>query len=163
MQANSNHSQKLGQSRWEGNQRGSGIKNDASVVKLSCSIAKGNGIKIKLPVRLASQWDLGHLASIVGLVNTTEHSLRLVTLIVGVTKEERDYWLIEETLIDHTVEWWDDLVNTDGVVSKTHDAIKSSECKGEARLLGSFGKVLVLDFDVTNLNNVLRNETAQAT
>jgi len=99
----------------------------------------------------------------VSLVDTAKHSLGLVALIVRIAKEERDNWLIEETLVDHAVEWRDNFVDTDGVVAKTHDAVKSPECKSEAGLLGSLGKVLVLYFDVTNLKGVLRNETAQAT
>lgn len=95
------------------------------------------------------------------LVDSTKHGLRLVTLVIGVTQIEGDYWLVKETLVNHTVERRHDLVDTDGIIAETHDPIETTKCEGKARLFGGFGKVLVFNLDIPDLDCVLRDEAAQ--
>lgn len=150
------YSQKLSQGGRKSNQRSSSVQDNTSVVKLSRCVTKSDGIKVNLPVCLASQRDLGHLASVVSLVHATKHSLRFIALtVVGVAKVEGDDRLIKKALVNHVVEGWNDLVDADGIIAETHDSIKATEGKRKARLLSSFSKVLVLDLDVADLDGVL--------
>lgn len=153
--------EELSKGRWESDERSSGVKYNASVIELSSGVTEGDRIKINLPVCLTSQWDLSDLAGVVVLVDTTEDGLGLITLaVVGISKVESKDWLIQELLVDHVVEWRWDLVDGDGVETKTQDTIESAESKGKTWLLGSFGEDLVLDFEVTNGHGILGNETA---
>jgi hypothetical protein len=65
-------------------------------------------------------------------------------------------------LVDKVVERWWDLVDGDGVVSKTEDAIKSTEGESQTGLLGSFSEELILDLEVTDGDDILGDESAQA-
>ena len=143
--------EKLSEGGWESDERSSGVKYNTSVVKLSGGIAEGNCIKVNLPIGLASQWDLCDLASEVIFVDSTEDGLRLVTLtVIGVSEVESEDWLVQELLVDHVVERRWDLVNGDGIETKTQDTVKSTEGKGKTWLLGSFGEDLVLDLQITD-------------
>jgi len=154
--------QELSKSRWKSDKRSSCVKYNTGVLKLGSVIAESNGIKINFPVRLASQWDTGNLASIVVLVDTTESSLRLVTLaIVGIAEVESKHWLIQQTLLDHIVKWRRDLVNRDGIESEAQDAIESTKGKSQTWLLGSFGEDLVLDLEISDGHHILRHKTAE--
>jgi len=154
--------EELSKSGWESNEGSSGVKNDTRALELSSRVTEGNGIKINLPVGLASQWDGGDLASVVVLVDTPEGSLRLVTLSIGISEVESKDLLVQKTLINHVVEWRWDLVNGDGIESKTQNTIESAKGKGKTWLLGSFGEDLVLDLEVPDGHNILGNESAQA-
>ena len=154
--------QELGDSGRKGNEGCSGVKDDTSVVHLSGLLAEGDGIKVDLPVGLAPQWDLGELARVVALIDTTESGNGLLTL-VGVAEVEGEDGLVQQTLIEHVVEGRNDLVDGDGVVAKTHDTVEAAKGKGKAGLRGSLGKVLVLDLQVANLEDIVGNEAAELT
>lgn len=153
--------QKLSKSSWESDEGSSSVQDNTSSLERSLRLAEGDSIEINLPVSLASQWDVGQLAGEVVLVDATEGSLRVVS-ILGVAKVESENGLIQETLLNHVVEWWGNLVDGDGVISKTKDTIETAECESKTWLLSSLSEKLVLDLQVTNCHGILRNETAKA-
>ena len=155
--------QELSKSRGQSNERGTGIKDDTSVVKLGNAVTESNSIQVNLPVGLAAEGDLDELASVVVLVDTTEGSLGVIALLVGVTQVEGEDRLIQEALVQHVVKGRDHLVNRDGVITQTQNTIESAEGKGQSRLASSLSEVLLLDLQVADLQSILRDETAQAT
>ena len=156
------YSHELGQGGGKGNERSSGIENDARIIELSSLAAEADGIEVDLPVGLAPQWDLGHLASVVRLVDATEDDLGFITLGVGVTEIEGENLLVHEFLINHLVEGRHDLVDADGIVAETEDAIKPTEGKSKTGLFGGLGEVLLLNGEIANGDGVLRHDSAQA-
>ena len=154
--------EKLSEGGWESNEGGSSVKNDTSVVELSSRVTKRNSIEVNLPIGLASQWDLGQLSSEVILVDTTEDSFRLITLIIGVTKVEGENRLVQETLVDHTIERRNDLVDGDGIISETQNTVESAEGESKTGFLGSFSEDLVLDLEIANSHMVLGDKSAKA-
>lgn len=154
--------QQLSHGGGQGNERGTSVQNDTSVLKFSNVVAKGNGVELNLPVRLAAERDLDQLTSVVALVDTTKGSDRVITILVGIAKVESEHRLIHELLVDHVIEGRDHLVHGDGIIAKAENTIKATEGKSQTRLIGSFGEVLSLDLQVTNLEGVLRHEAAQA-
>lgn len=154
--------EELSHGGWEGNERGSGVEDDTSVLKLSSVRTEGNGIQINLPVSLTSQRDGGDVASVVRLVDATENSLRLILLtILGVAEIESEDGFVKKILLDHVVEWRRDLVDGDGVVSETKNAIESTEGKSKTGFLSRFSEKLVLDLNITNGHDVLGDKAAQ--
>lgn len=151
--------EELGELRWESNEGSSGVKNGASVVHGSLLLSELDSVELNLPVGLSAEWEFDELARVVRLIDTTEGNLRLV---VGVTEVEREDSLIELALVDKVVEWWDNLVDGDGVVSKTHDTVEATESKSQTWLLSSLSEVLLFDGEVANGDGVLGDETAQA-
>lgn len=152
--------QKLSDGGGKSNEGCAGIQDDTSVVHLSGLVAEGDGIKVNLPVGLAPQGNLGQLASVVALINTTKGSLGFLVL-VGVAKVEGENRLVQKTLVEHVVEGRHDAVDTDGVVAKAHDAVEPAEGKSEARLRGGLGEVLVLHLEVANLEDIVGDEAAE--
>jgi len=144
---------------WEGNERGSGVKDDAGVLQLGSRIAEADRVEVNLPVSLASQGDLDQFAGVVALVGPAEDGLGLG---LGITEVESENRVIQKTLVDHVVEGRGDLVDGDGVVSQTQDAVESTKGKGKTGLLGGLGEELVLDLEVTNGHDIAGNESAQA-
>ena len=61
------------------------------------------------------------------LVDTTEHGLGLITLVVGIAEIEGDHGFIDKLLVNHLVEGRHDLVDADGVEGKAHDSIETAE------------------------------------
>ena len=59
----------------------------------------------------------------------------------------------------HVVEWRDDVVDRDGVISHAKDTVKFPESEGETGLLRGFGKFLLLDREVADADGVLRDES----
>jgi hypothetical protein len=155
--------QQLSKSAGEGNERSAGVEDGTHVVELGALLAEGNGVKVNLPVSLTSKGELGELASVVVLVDTTEDGLGLGLLVVGVTEVEGEDGLVEQVLGDHLVEGRRDLVDTDGIVTQTEDTVESAESESKTRLLGGLTKELVLDLDVTNLDSVLGDVTLNGT
>lgn len=146
--------QKLGEGAGECNERSTGVQNGTGRVNLSSLVAKGDGIKVDLPVGFPAERDLGHLSGVVLLVNSTEDSLRLVT-VVGVAQVESKHRLVEQTLVNHVVKRRGDAVHRDGVIAKPHDAVKTAEGEGKTRFRGCLSEELVLDLQITNLDGVL--------
>lgn len=146
----------------KGNEGCAGVKDDTSVVHLSSLLAESDGIEINLPVGLAPQWDLGHLAGVVALVNSTEGGNGLLAR-VGIAEVEGEDGLVKETLVEHVVEGGNDFVNGDGVVTETHDAVEPAKGKGKTGLRGRLGEVLVLDLEVPNLEDIVGDEAAKLT
>lgn len=149
--------QEISKSAGESDEGSTGVKNGTGSLELGGLIAKSDGIKVNLPVSLAAERDLGHRTSVVVLVDTTKHGLRLGLLVVGITEVEREDGLVKQTLVDGRVERWDDTVDTDGVVSKTKDTVETAKGKGKTGLFGGFAEELVLDLEVTDLDGVLGN------
>lgn len=154
--------QQLGHGGGQGNEGGTSVQNDTSVLKFSNVVAKGNGVEFDLPVGLAAERDLDQLASVVALVDTTKGSDGVIAILVGVAKVESEHRLIHELLVDHVIEGRNHLVHGDGIIAKAENTIKATEGKSQTRLIGSFGEVLSLDLQVTDLEGVLRHEAAQA-
>lgn len=151
--------QELGQSAGEDIEGGTSVKNGTGVLLLSNLVAESNRVEVDLPVSLAAERNVLDVALVVGLVNTTKDNLAL-TLLVG--QVEGKDGLVQELLVDHLVEGGDDVVDRDGVVGQAHDTIKATKGKGQTGLLGSLGKVLALDLEVTDLDIIVGDETRQA-
>lgn len=126
--------QELGKSGRKSNERSTSVKNNSSVVNLSSGVAESDGVKVDLPVSLAAERDLGHLAGVVVLVDTTEGSLRVVLATGSVAEVEGENGLIDQSLVDHVVEGRNDLVDRNAVVAETHDTVEAAEGEGQARL-----------------------------
>ena len=88
--------------------------------------------------------------------SSTPPKLRSLRLARLVSQVEGEYWLVQQLMVDHVVEWRDRLVDGDGIVTKTENTIKSAKGKCEAWLFSCLSKVLVLGFRVTNCDGVLR-------
>ena len=140
-------------------QRSTGIEDSASVVELSGVLAKGDGIEVDLPVSLASEREFDHLAGVSTGINTTEGDHRL-GLLVGIAKIKCEDGLVEKSLVDHVVEWRRNVVDGNGVVSHTKNAIKSAEGESKTRLARGLTKQLVLDLKVSNLEDIFGDETS---
>lgn len=158
---NGHNLQELSHGRGQGNERSASVQDDTGVLELGNIVAKGNGIKVDLPVGLAAKRNRDQFASVVALVNTTKSGFRVVVILVGVTQVESKLGLIQKLLVQHVVEGGNHLVHRDGVVSKTQDTIKATESESQARLFGSLSKVLVLDLEVADLQGILRDKAAQ--
>lgn len=154
--------QELGHGGGQSNERGAGVEDDTGVLELGSVVAEGDGIKVDLPVSLAAEGNVDHLAGVVALVDATESGLGLVTLLVGVAQVEGEDGLVQETLVQRVVEGRDHLVDGDGVEAQTQDTVEAAKGEGQTRLLGRLGKVLVLDLQVADRQSILRHETAQA-
>jgi hypothetical protein len=152
--------QKLGDGGGKGDERGTGVKNNTGVVHLGGLLAEGDRIKVNLPVGLAPQRKLDHLAGVVALVDATEGSLGLL-LLVGVAEVEGEHGLVQKTLVEHVVERRDDALDTDGVVAKTHDTVEPAEGERKTGLRGGLGEVLMLHLEVANLEDILGDEAAE--
>lgn len=153
--------QELSEGGRKSNEGGSSVENDSGVVEFSRSIAERNRVEINLPVGLSSKRDLGHLASVVVFVNATEHCLGLITFAVGsVAEVEGKDGFVKHALVDHVVEWRNDLVHGNRVIPKAKNTIESAEGEGQARLAGRLTKVLVLDLQIANLNSILGDESS---
>lgn len=124
-------------------------------------VAECDGVELDLPVSLASQWDVGDIASVVGLVKTTECNLGCVLSLGGVAKVESKDWLVQKLLVEHVVKWRWDSIDTDSVITETQDAIKSTEGKSKAWLGSRFSEKLILDGQVTDGDGVLGNVAAE--
>jgi hypothetical protein len=147
--------QEFGNGGGQSDERGTSVQDDTSVVHLSGLVTEGDRIEVNLPVSLAPQRNLGELAGVVVLVHATKGYLGLGAFVVGVSEVEGEDGFVQQALVQHVVERRDDLVDTDGIVSQAHDAIESAKGKSEARLGSSLSKVLVLDFQVADLEGVL--------
>ena len=158
-----NNLQKVGKSGWQSDERSAGVKDGTSGLELSSLATESDGVKVDLPVSLAAERELDHVTGVVGLVDTTEDSLRLSALFVGVAQVEREDGLIEKALLNGGVEWRRDAVDTNGIIAETQDAVKAAKGKGKTWLRGGLTKELVLDLQITNLYSVLRNVTLNAT
>lgn len=140
----------------ESDQRGAGIEDDARVVKGSSLAIDGDAIKVDLPVSLAADGNVDDLASVVVLIRATKDNLGSIAILAEVKGEDG---LVDQLLVNHVVERRHDLVDRDRVIAHAQNAIEFAEGKGQTRLLGSLGEVLVLDGEVTNLQGVLGDET----
>ena len=61
------------------------------------------------------------------LVDTTEHGLGLITLVISIAEIEGDNGFVDKLLVNHLVEGRHDLVDADGVETKAHDSIEAAE------------------------------------
>lgn len=154
--------EELGKVGGESDQRSTSVQNDTSVLELSSLVTEGDGVQVDLPVSLAAQGDLGDLSSVVVLVNTAEDDLgRLITVLAR--KVEGEDGLVNQALVDHLVEGRDDAIYGQSVETHTQNTVEAAKGKGQTRLAGSLGKVLVLDLEVANVESVLGDETLHAT
>lgn len=124
--------QELGEGGWKSDEGGSGVEDDSRIVELGGGITVGDGVEVHFPVCFASERDLGELAGVVVFVDTAKRGFRLVTVFVGIAEVESEDWFVQKALVDHVVEWWDDPVDTDGVVAETHDTVEAAESEGES-------------------------------
>jgi len=154
--------EQLSKSGGEGDEGSAGVEDGTGVVQRSRLVTKGDGVEVDLPVRLAAERDLGHLAGVVVLVDPTEHGLALGALVVGVAEVEAEDRLVEQVLLKHAVERRNNAVHGDGVVAETHDTVKAAKGKGKTGLRCRLGEQLVLDLEVANLNSVLADVALEA-
>ena len=96
------------------------------------------------------------------IVDTSEDSLRIITLGVGVAEVESEDLLVEEPLVDHVVKWWDALVDGDSVESETEDTVEATEGESQPWLLGSLSEVLTFDLQIADGEVVVGDETLHA-
>lgn len=148
----------LGEGRWQSDEGGSGIEDNAGVLKLSGRVAEGNGVEVDLPVRLATEWEISEVAGETVIVDTAKDGLGFIAFGVGVTEVECEDLLVEEALVDHVVEGWDDLVHADGVEAETQDTVETAEGEGQSWLFGGLGEVLTLDGEITDREVVVGDE-----
>lgn len=151
--------QKLGHGRRQGDKRCTSVEDDTGVIHLGTVFAKGDSIKINFPVSLAAEGNRGHLAGVVALVDAAKGRHRVVSVLVGIAQIERKDGLIQQVLVEHVVERWDDLVDGDRVISQTQNTVKAAKGKSKTWLARGLREVLVVDFQVANLELVLRNES----
>lgn len=154
--------EQLSKSRGEDVQGSAGVKDGTVSLKVSGLVAKGNGIEVNLPVSLAAEGDVGDLALVVRGIEATKGSLALITFLVGVAEVEGEDRLVNSLLVNKVVEGGNNLVDGNGVVTKTEDTVEAAEGKGKAGLASSLGKVLLLDLKVANGDVILGDETSQA-
>ena len=147
--------QELSNGAGQSDERSASVKNGTGRLELGRLVAKGDGVKVNLPVSLTAERNFGHGTSVVVLVDTTKHGLGLNTLVLGVAEIEREDRLIEQTLLDGRVEWGNNTIDADGVVAETQDTVKAAKGKSQTGLRGSLTEQLVLDLEVTNLKGVL--------
>ena len=129
---------------------------------MSGVITEGDGIEVNLPVGLAAERDPGHFPGIVALVNATEGSHGIIALLVGITQIEGEDRLIQQALVKHVVEGRDDFVDGDGVIAQSQNTVKATKGESKARFARCLSKVLILDLQVANLHDILRDKTAEA-
>jgi hypothetical protein len=89
------------------------------------------------------------------LVDTTEHGLRLIALVVSIAEIEGDNRLIDKLLVNHVIEGRHDFVDADGIITKAHDSVETAEGESQTGLLSGFSKILVFDDGVANLDGIL--------
>lgn len=136
-----------------------GVEDGTSVLQLGSVVTDRDGQKVNLPVSLAAERDVLDLALVVGLVDTTEDDLALT---LGVGQVEGEDGLVDELLLNHTVEGRHDVLNGNGVIAQTQNTVEAAEQEGQARLAGSLGEILVLDLKVADGDDIVGDETLQA-
>lgn len=154
--------EQLSKSGGKGNEGSAGVEDGTGVVQRSRLVTEGDLIEVDLPVGLAAEGNLGQLASVVVLVDTTEQGLALSTLVVGVAEVEAEDGLVEKTLVNHAVERRNNAVDGDGVIAKTHDTVETAKGEGKTGLRGRLSEQLVLDLEVADLNGVLADVALKA-
>lgn len=118
-------------------------------------------LELDFPVALPSDGSIANVALIVALVDTTKDGFtsRSTFTIVRIAKVEGKQVLIKQTLVDHVVEGRGSVQDGNRVVSQTEDTIEFTKGESETWLFGRFGEILVFDFQVTNGEHILRDET----
>lgn len=134
------------------------VDGSTSALELENLVSELDLFELNLPVTLAPERNVINLALEVLLVNSTERGLGVVRFGVGAEVESK-LRLVEETLVDEVVEGRDDVGDRDGVVGQSEDTIKLAEREGESGLDGRLGKVLVLDGEVTNGENIVGDDS----
>ena len=148
-----------------------GINGGASVLELKVITAKGNLVQFNLPVSLSAHGGVCELALVGGGVDTTKGGFSSVFL--GGSHAESEHRCVKETAVHEVVEWRDDVVNGDGVVSETEDTVESryygskrgtqgvergyvlAKGEGETWLLGSLSKVHALHREIAHLEVIV--------
>ena len=108
----------------DSNERGTGVNGGASTLKLKNLVTKLDLLKLDFPISRTANWRILKLSSVGGVVNAAES--RLSTILFGITNTEREDGLVKKLRIKHFVERGLDVVNSNRVVSKTKNAIKSA-------------------------------------
>lgn len=144
---------------WDNIQRGTSIDDSTSVLKLGSGLSESDGLKFNFPICLSANGKLDELALVVFLINTAEDSL---ALLISVSKIESKDRFVEKALINHGVERRNDLVDRNGIITKTKNTVELAEGESQTRLRSGLSEDLVLDLQVSNLEGILGHETAQA-
>lgn len=144
---------------WHDDKRRSSVNSGTGVLEFELLLAKADRFKLKLPVSLSSDWVVVELASVGRLVDTTESGLS--SILLGRSESETKDGLIEELLVEHVVEWRDNVVDRDGIVGETKDTVELTKGKSESWLFGCLGKVLVFDGKITDDDSVLRDKALE--
>lgn len=140
-------------------QRRASVENDASVLHLSNLVAKSNGLEVDLPVSLAPKGDVVELALIFVLVDATKDNFALVIFIGNVEGEDG---FVQEFVVDHLVEGRDNAVDGNGIIAEAEDAIEAAKGKCQTGLARCLCKVLVLNLEVADLEDVVGDKAGQA-
>lgn len=149
--------QDLGNVRGKGDERCAGVDSSTGVVEIHLFVAKGDLVELDLPVTLTADGGVGNLALVTAVIHTAKDSL--ATVLLRVTKVESELGLIQKTLVDHLVEGRDDTVDADRVVGETEDTVKLAKGESKTGLRGSLGKVLTLDLQVADGQDVVGHDT----
>lgn len=152
--------EKLGDARGENVEGGTSVEDGTSVLKFGDLIAKSNGVEVNLPIGLAAERNVLNLARVVGLINATKGSHRTF---IAASKVEGENRLIQKLLVHHLVKGRNNTIDGNGIVAKAKNTVKAAKGKGKAGLAGSLGKVLALDREVADSDNIVGNESSQAT
>ena len=149
------------------------VNGSAGVLELKLVVTQRHLLELDFPIGLPADRDVVDLASIRTVINAAEDGLAAVFF--RGAEAERKHRRIDELLGNHLVEGRDNMVDGDGVVRETKNAIEPGvralvrECvkplrhllaerKGKARLLRRLSEVLRLDGDITDPQRVLRHE-----
>jgi hypothetical protein len=110
-----------------------GVNSGACHLKVQYIIPKSNLLKFNFPVCLTAHRDIGDATNVRAVVDTTKCGL--TTIILGITKAEREDRLVHEALVDHVVEGRYYTIDRYGIVGKAENAIEPGSCVNHGSLI----------------------------
>ena len=156
-----------------------GVNGSASVLEFKVLTAEGNLVQFNLPVGLSAHGGICELAFVGGGVDTTKGSFSSVFL--RGPHAESEHRFVKKALVHKVVEWRDDVVDGDGVVSEAEDTVESryygskrgargverghllAKGEGETWFLGSLSEVHAFHGEIAHFEVVVRNEAFHGT
>ena len=158
----------------------SSVDSGTSVLEFEGLVSELDRVEFNLPVSLAADRDVVNVTLEVVAVDSTENGLTHFR--VG-SEPEREDGVVEESLVDHVVEGRNDVLNRDRVVSETKDTIceqwhkisvllkstliskcrltEFAESESESGFDGRFSEILLLDGQITNRHDIVRDDSLE--